>query len=377
MKAPGAFGKRAACAPDPETSARQGGLRYVSDQSPGITRSGPARHFIYHDSKGRPIRDRQVLARIRSLAIPPAWKEVWICPHPEGHLQAVGRDARGRKQYRYHPRWREVRDETKYHRMIGFAHALPGIRRMVRRDLRRPGLPREKVLAAVVRLLEISHIRVGNEEYAQQNKSYGLTTLQDRHVSVKGAQIAFRFRGKSGKEHQVTLENARLARVVQKCQDIPGQDLFQYLDENGTRCDVTSGDVNNYLKEISATDFTAKDFRTWAGTLLLLELLLSLPRPETKGAAKKQVVQCVKEVATCLGNTPSVCRKCYIHPSVVAAYEEQTFWNYFGSRNGQPTAELLVKFLQRRCREEADPKRLEKQLAASLRKAVRHSQRSL
>jgi DNA topoisomerase I len=265
------------------------------------------------------VRDRETLARIRSLAVPPAWEDVWICPDPLGHLQATGRDARGRKQYRYHPRYRERRETAKYERLVAFANALPAIRRQVDRDLRRPGLPREKVLAAVVRLLELTLIRVGNDEYARLNRSFGLTTLRDRHASVRGSSIRFRFRGKSGRDHEVGLRDRRLAAVVRRCRDLPGQELFQYVGEDGEPVDVASDDVNDYLRSIVA-DVTAKDFRTWAGTVLAYRALRSLDEPATVGEAKANVVSAIRETADQLGNTSAVCRRSYVHPVVVEAY---------------------------------------------------------
>ncbi len=253
---------------DPVESAQAAGLRYVSDTQPGIRRKRAGKGFVYVGTDGKTIRDAKELARIRSLAIPPAYTDVWICPSPNGHIQATGRDARGRKQYRYHPKWREVRDETKFGRMLAFSEALPKIRARLERDLSLPGLPREKVLATVVRLLECTCIRVGNDEYAKSNRSFGLTTLQDRHVEISGSNLRFEFRGKSGKMHKVDLNDRRLARIVQRCQDLPGEDLFQYLDDDGVRQTIGSGDVNDYIREISGQEFTAKDFRTWAGTLL-------------------------------------------------------------------------------------------------------------
>jgi DNA topoisomerase-1 len=259
------------------------------------------------------------LSRIRALAVPPAWTDVWICPHDNGHIQATGRDAKGRKQYRYHRRWREVRDETKYEKTIAFAEALPRIREAVERDLGRPGLPREKVLATVVRLLEITHIRVGNEEYARKNKSFGLTTMRDRHVDVEGSLLRFHFRGKSGKDHDVGLRDKRLARIVKRCSDLPGDELFQYVAEDGQRRSIESADVNAYLRAIAGAEFTAKDFRTWNGTVLAARALRE-QRFETKREANKNVAAAIKEVAERLGNTPSVCRKCYVHPAIVEAY---------------------------------------------------------
>lgn len=270
------------------------------------------------------MRDPAALARIRSLAVPPAWTEVWICPVAEGHLQATGRDARGRKQYRYHRRWREVRDEVKYARMIEFAHALPRIRHRVRRDLARHGLPREKVLAAVVRLLETTLIRVGNDEYARQNHSFGLTTICNRHAQVRGGTIHFDFRGKSGVEHEIDISDRRLAAIVRKCQHLPGQELFAYLDEEGEPRDIGSSDVNDYLREISGQDFTAKDFRTWAGTALAAAALQEFEDFDSQAAAKRNVTRAIERVARRLGNTQAVCRKCYIHPAVIDAYFDRT-----------------------------------------------------
>ena len=309
---------------DPAASARSAGLRYVSDDRPGFGRKvrtvrGKAT-FSYLDAEGRPLRDPEHLERIRKLAIPPAYADVWICPDPDGHLQATGRDARGRKQYRYHPRWRSIRDEDKYERMMAFAAALPAIRRRVDADLSRPGLPREKVLAAVVRLLEATLIRVGNDEYAKSNKSFGLTTMRDRHVKLGRKSVRFEFRGKSGVGHEIDLQDARLARVVARCRDLPGQELFQYLDEEGRVVDVDSAAVNAYLQEVSGRDFTAKDFRTWAGTVLASLALAEFEAFDSEAQAKKNVVAAIERVAERLGNTPTVCRKCYVHPEVLLAY---------------------------------------------------------
>lgn len=305
---------------DPVDSARAAGLRYTSDRRPGIRRRGHGSRAAYLSPDGRPLRDRKELARIRALVIPPAWTDVWISPDPRGHLQATGRDARGRKQYRYHPRWREVRDETKYHRMIGFAEALPAIRRRTDLDLRRNGLPRSKVIAAVVQLLEKTLIRVGNDEYAKQNRSFGLTTLRDGHVEVSRGRVRFSFRGKSGVEHEIDLDDRRLAHVVKACRDIPGYDLFQYIDEDGKRQTIGSADVNQYLREITGEEYTSKDFRTWAGTVLAARLLREFERCASESQAKKNIVRAVESVAKRLGNTKAVCRKCYIHPAVLDAY---------------------------------------------------------
>src|SRR5437764_5735015 len=293
-------------------AAEEAGLRYVSDASPGYTRKAKGDDFEYFDTEGKPIRDEQRLLRIKRLAIPPAWTKVWICPSANGHIQATGRDARGRKQYRYHERWREARDENKFDRLAQFAKALPNIRRRVARDLKLPGLPREKVLATIVRLLERTFIRIGNEEYARENKSFGLTTLKNRHVKVKGEQVVFRFRGKSGRKHEVDVTDRRVAKVIAKCQDLPGQDLFQYVDENGEVRDVSSQDVNEYLRQIAGEDFSAKDFRTWGGTVLAAIALSKQEEFETKKQAKANIKTAICAVAELLGNTPAVCRKCYI-----------------------------------------------------------------
>jgi DNA topoisomerase I len=302
-----------------DTSTTAPGLRHSTDRRPGITRRRSGRGFSYRDADGNVVRDRETLARIRSLAIPPAWTDVWICPYPNGHLQATGRDAKGRKQYRYHPRFRRGRDAAKFERLVAFANALPAIRSRVDEDLARPGLPKEKVLAAVVRLLELTLIRVGNEEYARLNRSFGLTTLRDRHADVEGSSIRFRFRGKSGRQHEVGLRDRRLAAIVRKCRDLPGQELFQYVARDGEPIDVGSDDVNDYLRSI-APDVTAKDFRTWAGTVLAFRALRALDRPATDGQAKKNVVAAIRETAELLGNTPAVCRQAYVHPVVVDAY---------------------------------------------------------
>jgi DNA topoisomerase-1 len=307
---------------DPPAAAKAAGLRYVNDNRAGIRRERDAEGFRYFDAKGELIEDEDILRRIRSLAIPPAWTEVWICPQANGHLQATGRDARGRKQYRYHPKWREVRDEVKYERMIKFGQALPAIRREVDRALDLPGLPREKVLATIVYLLETTMIRVGNEEYARTNKSFGLTTLRRRHVKIEGSDVEFRFRGKSGVYHKVRVHDRRLARIVRRTRDLPGQDLFEYVDDDGETRTVDSSDVNEYLRQISGEDYTAKDFRTWSGTVLAAMALQEFEKFDSAAQAKKNVVRAIESVAERLGNTPSVCRKCYVHPAVLDAYLE-------------------------------------------------------
>ncbi len=310
---------------DPEASAEEAGLRYVSDAGPGIERRRAGKGFVYIGPDGRRLTDAERVAWIKALAIPPAWTDVWISPIKSGHLQATGRDARGRKQYRYHPRWREVRDEAKYGRLIDFARALPRIRRRTDRDLRRRGLPREKVLALVVRLLEATLIRVGNDEYARENRSYGLSTMRDRHVEVRGATLRFSFRGKGGKEHAIDVRDERLARIVRQVQELPGQTLFQYHDADGSRQEVTSGDVNAYLREISGADFTAKDFRTWAGTVAATMALQELSEIDDEAGRKRAIVRAVETVAELLGNTPTVCRACYVHPDVIDAYLDGSF----------------------------------------------------
>ncbi len=308
----------------PIEAAKSAGLRYVTDAKPGITRSVKGSTVSFTDVDGKPVRDEGTLDRIASLVIPPAWTDVWICPSPRGHLQATGRDTKGRKQYRYHPRWRTARDETKYERMLAFGQALPAIRGRVAKDLAKPDLPRAKVVAAAVRLLETTLIRVGNQEYARDNRSFGLTTLRDRHVEIEGATIRFQFRGKSGKDHEIDLKDRRLANIVKRCRDLPGQDLFQYVDGDGARHTIESGDVNEYLREITGEDFTAKDFRTWAGTVLAAWALHEYEEVDSEAHAKRNIVTAIDSVAQRLGNTRTVCRKCYVHPAVIDAYLDGT-----------------------------------------------------
>jgi DNA topoisomerase I len=309
---------------DPLESAKAAGLRYVTDDEPGIRRQKRGKGFTFLDPQGKTIKDEKTLERIQKLAIPPAWTDVWICPRPNGHLQATGRDARGRKQYRYHANWREVRDETKFGRMIAFGDSLPKIRERIDRDMSQRGLGREKVLATVVKLLETTLIRVGNKEYVKQNNSFGLTTLRDQHVDVDGATLRFEFRGKSGKEHSVEVQDRRLARIVKQCRDVPGQKLFQYLDGNGERQSVSSEDVNAYLRETTGEDFSAKDFRTWGGTVLALSALLEVGACESEREANKAVVEAIKHVSGQLGNRPAICRKYYVHPVVIQSFLEGT-----------------------------------------------------
>ena len=305
-------------------AARAAGLRYISDARPGIRREKHGDEFQYIDVHGQPITDPDTLARIKSLAIPPAYADIWISPLANGHLQATGHDAKGRKQYRYHPRWRAFRDENKYERMMAFGAALPRIRERVERDLARPGLPREKVLATLVRLLETTLIRVGNEQYAQENAHYGLTTMHNEHVDVSGSAVEFHFVGKSGKEHDITLRDRKLARIVARLRDLPGEELFEYEDAEGGLHKIGSDDVNGYLHEIAGEEFTAKDFRTWAGTVLAALALQELEAFGTKAQAKKNVKHAIERVAARLGNTPAVCRKCYVHPEVLNSYLDGT-----------------------------------------------------
>lgn len=298
-------------------------------------RERKGRGFAYVGYEGKPVRDSETLRRIRSLVIPPAWQDVWICSQRDGHLQATGRDAKGRKQYRYHPRWREIRDDNKYGRMIAFGRALPVIRRKVGNDLSRTGLPREKILATVVKLLEVTLIRVGNEEYAKRNDSFGLTTMRDRHVQVYGSAVRFEFRGKSGIVHAVDLKDRRLARIVRQSRNLPGYELFQYIDEQGVRRAIDASDINAYLKDIAGEEFTAKDFRTWAGTVLAARALQELSSFDSQAQAKRNVLRAIEAVAKRLGNTTAICRKCYIHPDVLNAYLEGSLADMLSRKAGR------------------------------------------
>jgi len=328
---------------DPSRSAQAARLHYVNDGDHGIRRHRAGDRFIYLDGKRR-IDDAETLVRIKSLAIPPAWRDVWICLDPQGHLQAVGRDDRGRKQYRYHPRWREVRDETKYDRMRAFGKLLPHIRRRTTQDLAQPGLPRTKVLAAIVRIMMQTFLRVGNEEYAKSNGSYGLTTLRDRHAEIHGPNVRFSFKGKSGVHREIDLHDAQLARIVKACRDLPGQELFQYIDEQGEIQKISSEDVNNYLHEITGHDITAKDFRTWAGTLLAARALCAVKDfPSSRAAAKRNIVAAIKHVAAQLGNTPAVCKKCYIHPKVLDMFIEGKLNAHFAAGSEEHGLLSLLK----------------------------------
>jgi DNA topoisomerase I len=395
-------------AADPVASARAAGLRHVEDNQPGLRRRPTGRTarqgkrvvpvFAVENADGKPVHDLATLERVRKLAIPPAWRDVWICADPNGHIQATGRDARGRKQYRYHPRWREERDGTKYSRMIALGRALPALRRRIAADLRLPGLPRRKVLATVVRLLETTFIRVGNEAYARSNHSFGLTTLQDRHVDFGPAEVRFHFRGKSGVVHDVAVHDRAVARIVRRCRDLPGQELFQYLDERGGRATIDSADVNDYIRVATGQDFTAKDFRTWAGTVLAALALQEVAakaaaqnakvnRPKTKAAktneqrgTARDVARAIEQVAERLGNTAAVCRKCYVHPDVIASYLDGTLSSALAPRGGaavsprgrgglRPEEAAVLALLQRRLAEDKRGTRLGTLLRRSIRRA--------
>ncbi|CAN5241976.1 DNA topoisomerase IB [soil metagenome] len=343
----------------PASSDAQSALNFVSDDIPGITRRRSGTGFSYRCPDGSAIKDKATLARIRALAIPPAYGDVWICPDPDGHLQATGRDARGRKQYRYHPAFRAERDQDKYKRLIAFAKALPEVRATVRSHMAKRGLPREKVLATVIHLLDISMIRVGNADYARDNGSFGLTTLRNRHLAVEPSRLRFRFKGKSGKPWDITIRDRRVARLMKSIQELPGQHLFQYLDEDGEACEVTSADVNAYLKEISGADITAKDFRTWHGTVIAALELAACPPSTSNAATKRQLVAAIDRVASRLGNTRSVCRACYIHPAVMDHYTEGTLRLSVSSSNTDADDDLdageraVLAFLRRNAREQA------------------------
>jgi DNA topoisomerase I len=348
---------------DPVEVARDAGLRYVSDRLPGIVRRKSGKGMRYLDPDDRPVRDPATLARIKALAIPPAWTKVWISPWPNGHIQATGRDDRGRKQYRYHAKWHSVRDESKYGRTLAFGRSLARIRRATGRDLKLEGLPRRKVLAAVVRLLETTLIRVGNDKYARDNNSFGLTTMQDRHAKIEGGTLRFQFRGKSGIKHSVAINDRRLAQVVRRCQELPGQELLQYIDDEGQVRDIGSNDVNEYLRSITGQDFTAKDFRTWAGTVLATIALQEFEAFDSQVQAKENIVRAIESVARRLGNTPSVCRKCYVHPGIIDAYLDGTMLDSLRQRAHEEMADVrglgpeesaVLALLQRRLAREEE-----------------------
>ena len=352
---------------DSTSAARAAGLRYVHDGRAGIHREAIKDGFRYLDAHGEPVKDEATLARIKGLVIPPAWQDVWICAQANGHLQATGRDARGRKQYRYHPKWRTARDEVKYERMLKFGDALPAIRHEVDRALKLPGLPREKVLATIVYLLEATMMRVGNEEYARTNKSFGLTTLRNRHVKVDGSDVQFSFRGKSGVYHKVKVHDRRLAGIVKRTRDLPGQELFQYIDDDGETHSVDSSDVNDYLRNITGEEYTAKDFRTWSGTVLAALALQEFEKFDSETQAKKNIVRAIESVAEKLGNTPTICRKCYVHPAVLDAYLEGAPLDVMRERTEEKLAEDLhalqpeeaavLAMLQQRLRHEEEKPR--------------------
>jgi DNA topoisomerase-1 len=358
-------------------AARQAGLRYLTDQRPGIKRIPSGKGFRYSDANNRAVTDSSILIRIKSLVVPPAWREVWIAPEPNAHLQAIGWDARGRKQYRYHPQWRATRDATKFDKMMAFGRALPRIRRRVSKDLRTSGLGREKVLATIVRLLDLCAIRVGNDEYAEQNDSYGLTTLQDRHVKINGSTIQFRFRGKSGKCHALSIANPNLARIVKKCQELPGQELFQWVDGAGKVHDVRSSDVNEYLFQIAGENFTSKDFRTWTGTVFAAEALCTLEFPSSNTGIQASIREAIACVAQRLGNTVAVCRKCYVHPAVLESFCDgalgriargQTRRRNPGATRGLSVREGVVLTLLRQKRGQGPDAELRSKLLLSLKK---------
>jgi DNA topoisomerase I len=328
-----------------EAVAEAAGLLYVHDDDPGLTRVKAGTGFDYLDPKGRPVTDERTIDRIRSLAIPPAYTEVWICKSPRGHIQATGRDEKGRKQYRYHPKWAEARAETKFARMAAFGRALPRLRERIEHDLNRRTLSREKVVATVVRLLELTLIRVGNDAYAREHKHFGLTTLRNRHLHLHGSEIEFEFKGKSGVDHKTRLHDRRLARVIKSIQELPGQRLFQYIDEDGNRAAVESDDVNAYLRDATGEHFTAKDFRTWAGTLAAAKALAMHPAPHNEREAKKTVTLCVKATAGLLGNTPAVCRSAYIHPAVVKAFIDKRLPEVFAELDGEAFEAEVLEFL--------------------------------
>ncbi|MFT3783955.1 MAG: DNA topoisomerase IB [Nibricoccus sp.] len=372
----------ATIAPDPVASAKSAGLRYVSDERPGITRKSAGKTFAYFGTDGKRITEEKTLGRIKRLAIPPAWTEVWICPLENGHLQATGRDVRGRKQYRYHADWREARDETKYERVLAFGRALPKIRQRVARDLKQRGLPRNKVLAAMVRLLETTLIRVGNDEYAKENHSFGLSTMLDRHAKIQHGTIHFDFRGKSGKQHTIDLHDPQLAQIVRQVQDLPGQELFQYVDEDGKPQDITSQDVNDYLRETAGEEFSAKDFRTWSGTVLAAIALREFEKFDTKAQAKKNLVEAIKHVSERLGNTPAICKKCYIHPIVMNSYLDGTTVEMLRQKTEKtlrneitrlkPEESAVLAFLQQRLAQSEKPS-LETALKRSLKQTRKRS----
>ena len=347
---------------DPSKSAEWAGLRYTTDEEPGYTRKGAGKGFYFVDEKGERVTNEKTLERLKSLVIPPAWKDVWISKSPKGHLQVTGRDEKGRKQYIYHPDWQKARSLTKFGRMIEFGHKLPQLRERIQKDIKSSKLDRRKVTALVLSIMDNALIRIGNRHYAKSNKSYGLTTLRDRHVKINGNSVRFTFKGKKGVEHEIELQDKIMARLVKKCRDIPGYDLFQYFDENGERQTVESGDVNEYLKEATEEDFTAKDFRTWGGTVRMVECLEDVLEEKPELGKEKSIKEAVKEVARGLGNTPSVCSKYYIHPEVVNLFREDKLLKYLKKHDAEDpetkylsgTEELVLKMLERVAKEKAD-----------------------
>jgi DNA topoisomerase-1 len=313
---------------DPKITAKAAGLRYVSDSDPGYMRKKPGSCFVFYDADGKPVKDKELIHRFNRLVIPPAYTNVWISPYENGHLQFTGTDAAGRKQYRYHPDWNKLRNQSKYHHMQLFAEYLPEIRKQVDNDLNRPNLDHEKVVALIIRIMELTSIRIGNESYKKLYGSFGLTTLMNKHVSISGTDICFEFKGKKGVQHKVALHSRKLARLIKQCRDIPGRELFQYFDPEGNKHSVDSGDVNDYLKAITGEDFTAKDFRTWAGSVRALYAFKEAGEFDTVTECKKKIVSVLDEVAINLGNTCTVCKKYYVHPTVIKSYEEGTIFKY-------------------------------------------------
>jgi DNA topoisomerase-1 len=357
---------------DPLAAAEQAGLEYVSDSTPGIRRLANGEGFRYVTPDGKTVKDETTLKRIRSLVIPPAWTDVWICASPHGHLQAVGRDAKGRKQYRYHSAYRSQRDQTKYGRMLAFGTALPTIRKRIEEDLKLPGLPKQKVLATIVHLLERTCMRIGNDEYVKQNESFGLTTHPDGHVKVNGSKKRFNFRGKSGQQQDIELEDPRIAKIVKKCRDIPGWELFQYFDEAGEQCRITSTDVNNYIRDIAGEDFTAKDFRTWGGTGWAALVFEELGPAETAADSKKRIVEAIKMVSSKLGNRPATCKKYYVHPAILEAYEDGSLFEALKTCSGFRREEACVmNVVTHYVKKMAD----QQDLTANLKKSLRRNAR--
>ena len=360
---------------DPLVAAEQAGLEYVSDNTPGIRRIANGDSFRYLHPDGKEVTSESALKRIRALVIPPAWTDVWICPSPYGHLQAVGRDAKGRKQYRYHSAYRSQRDETKFGRMLAFGAALPAIRKRIDEDLGLPGLPKNKVLAAIVRLLERTCMRIGNDEYVKQNESYGLTTLHDNHVKIQGGKMRFKFRGKSGQTQDIELEDPRLSKIVKRCRDIPGWELFQYVDESGDTCRITSTDVNAYIREITGEDFTAKDFRTWGGTGWAALVFEEMGPAENATDTKKSIVEAIKSVSSKLGNRPATCKKYYVHPAILAAYEDGSLFEALKTCNGNRREETCVmtvvtNYVKKMAEQQDLTRNLRKSLRRNSRQAV-------